>query len=163
VVLGLKTGEILKLAFFILLCQLAGGIGSYFTAPAIPTWYAALRKPFITPPDWVFAPVWITLYVLMGIAVFLVWRESRYGKPRQKALLLFGIQLVLNALWSFLFFGLRSPLAGLIGIVVLVAAIFFTLRLFLRISFPAGILLIPYLLWTGFAAGLNFSIYLLNC
>jgi tryptophan-rich sensory protein len=163
VILSLKAGEILKLIFFILLCQLAGGIGSYFTTPAIPAWYAGLKKPFMTPPDWLFAPIWITLYVLMGIAVFLVWRESGYGKPRQKSLFLFGIQLALNALWPFLFFGLRSPLAGLIGIVALTAAIFFTLRLFLRISYPAGILMIPYLLWAGYAAGLNFSIYLLNC
>jgi tryptophan-rich sensory protein len=163
VVLGLKTGEILKLAFFILLCQLAGGIGSYFTAPAIPAWYAALKKPFVTPPDWVFAPVWITLYVLIGIAAFLVWREDRHGKARQKAMVLFGTQLALNALWSLLFFGFRSPLAGLVGILVLTACVFLTLRLFIRISYPAGVLLIPYLLWTGFAAGLNFSIYLLNC
>jgi len=159
----LKAAEIPKLAFFIILCQLAGGIGSYFTAPAIPTWYAALKKPFVTPPDWVFAPVWIMLYVLMGIAAFLVWREDRQGKARQKAMVLFGTQLALNALWSFLFFGLRSPLAGLVGILVLTACVFLTLRLFIRISYPAGILLIPYLLWTGFAAGLNFSIYLLNC
>jgi len=163
VLYGLRAGEILKLVFFILLCQLAGGIGSYFTAPAIPTWYAALKKPVITPPDWVFAPVWITLYVLMGIAVFLIWRKKQYGKPRQKALFLFGIQLFLNALWSFLFFGLRSPLAGLIGIIALAISIFLTLRIFLRISYSAGILIVPYLLWVGYAAGLNFSIYLLNC
>jgi len=163
VLYGLRAGEILKLAFSILLCQLAGGIGSYFTAPAIPTWYAALKKPVITPPDWVFAPVWITLYLLMGIAVFLIWRKKQYGKPRQKALFLFGIQLFLNALWSFLFFGLRSPLAGLIGIIALAISIFLTLRIFLRISYSAGILIVPYLLWVGYAAGLNFSIYLLNC
>lgn len=159
----MKPAEIPKLAFFLILCQLAGGIGSYFTAPAIPVWYAGLKKPFITPPGWVFAPVWITLYALMGLAAFLVWREKSYGIGRRNALVLFGIQLVLNALWSFLFFGLRSPLAGLIGIVVLTVFIYLTLRLFLRISYPAGILMIPYLLWVGFAAGLNFSIYLLNC
>ena len=159
----MKAADIPKVVFFIVVCQLAGGIGSYFTVPAIPGWYAALKKPLLTPPDGVFAPVWITLYVLMGIAVFLIWRETRYGKPRQKALLLFGIQLVLNALWPFLFFGLRSPLAGLIGIVALAVGIFMTLRLFLRISYPAGILLVPYLLWVGYAAGLNFSIYILNC
>jgi tryptophan-rich sensory protein len=163
VIYGLKAAEIPKLVFFIVLCQLPGGIGSYFTAPAISGWYANLKKPFLTPPDWVFAPVWITLYVLMGIAAYLVWREHRYGKPRQKALLLFGIQLVLNALWSFLFFGLRSPLAGLLGIAALAVCILLTIRLFLRISFPAGLILVPYLLWTGYAAGLNFSIYLLNC
>jgi tryptophan-rich sensory protein len=160
---SLKAADIPKLVFFIAVCQLAGGIGSYFTRPAISTWYVTLEKPLLTPPDWVFAPVWITLYVLMGIAVFLIWRETRYGKPRQKALQLFGIQLVLNALWSFLFFGLRSPLAGLVGIIALAVCIFLTLRLFLRISYPAGILLIPYLLWVGYAAGLNFSIYILNC
>jgi translocator protein len=158
-----KAADIPKLVFFIVVCQLAGGIGSYFTVPAIPGWYATLKRPLLTPPDWVFGPVWITLYVLMGIAVFLIWRETRYGKPRRKALLLFGIQLVLNALWPFLFFGLRSPLAGLAGIVALAVGIFLTLRLFLRISYPAGILLIPYLLWVGYAAGLNFAIFILNC
>ncbi|RPJ43756.1 MAG: tryptophan-rich sensory protein, partial [Deltaproteobacteria bacterium] len=115
----MKAADIPKVVFFIVVCQLAGGIGSYFTVPAIPGWYANLKKPLLTPPDWVFAPVWVTLYVLMGIAVFLIWRETRYGKPRQKALLLFGTQLVLNALWSLLFFGLRSPLAGLVGIIIL--------------------------------------------
>ncbi|MBP1719250.1 MAG: benzodiazepine receptor TspO [Deltaproteobacteria bacterium] len=160
---SLKAADIPKLVFYIIVCQLAGGIGSYFTRPAIPTWYATLKKPLLTPPDWVFAPVWITLYVLMGISVFLVWRETRYGKPRQKALFLFWIQLGLNAFWSYLFFGLHSPLAGLVGIIALVVCIFLTLRIFLRISFPAGLLLIPYLLWVGYAAGLNFSIYILNC
>ena len=80
VILGLKSADIPKVVFFVILCQLAGGIGSYFTRPAIPTWYATLQKPLLTPPDWVFAPVWITLYALMGISVFLVWRERRYGK-----------------------------------------------------------------------------------
>lgn len=159
----MKTADIPRLAFFIVVCQLAGGIGSYFTTPAIPGWYAALKKPLITPPDWVFAPVWITLYVLMGVAAFLVWRENRLEKARRNALVLFGIQLSLNALWSFFFFGLRSPLTGLFGIVVLGIFVYLTLRAFLRISYPAGILMIPYLLWTGFAAGLNFSIYILNC
>ena len=159
----MKRADIPKLVFCIVICQLAGGIGSYFTRPAIPAWYATLKKPLLTPPDWVFAPVWITMYILMGIAAFLVWREGFDRNQTQKALLLFGIQLVLNALWSYLFFGLRSPLAGLVGIIVLAFFIFLAIRSFLRISFPAGILLIPYLLWVSYATGLNFSIYILNC
>jgi len=151
------------LIFCIVICQLVGGIGSYFTRPAIPTWYATLKKPLFTPPDWVFAPVWITLYVLMGIAAFLIWRERGIRSQKQRAFILFGIQLVLNALWSYLFFGLQSPLAGLIVIIALAAFIILTIRSFLRISFRAGILLIPYLLWVGYATGLNFSIYILNC
>jgi translocator protein len=158
----LKAADIPQLVFCIVICQLAGGLGSYFTRPAIPTWYATLKKPLLTPPDWIFAPVWITLYVLMGIAVFLVWQQPFTRSQKQKALIFFSVQLILNALWSYLFFGLRSPLAGLAGITALAILIVFTIRSFLRISFPAGILLVPYLLWVGYAAGLNFSICILN-
>lgn len=154
--------EIAKLVICIILCQLAGMIGSFFTRPAIPTWYASLKKPFFTPPDWVFAPVWIILYILMGIAAFLVWRKGWHQKQNRSALIFFGIQLILNALWSFMFFGLRSPLAGFIEISILSVAILLTIQSFLQISRIAGLLLIPYFLWVALASGLNLSIWVLN-
>jgi tryptophan-rich sensory protein len=147
-----------KLIVSIGICQVAGFIGYLFTQPAISTWYASLRKPFFTPPDWVFGPVWIILYILMGIAASLVWQKSSGQRNSRNALILFGAQLVLNALWPFLFFGLKSPLAGLIEIVVLGLAILLTIWRFLGVSRTAGILLIPYFLWVSFASGLNLSI-----
>jgi benzodiazapine receptor len=154
--------EIFKLAISIIICQLAGVIGSIFTRPAIATWYATLRKPSFAPPDWVFAPVWILLYTLMGIAAYLVWRKGLGMKQVRQAMILFGGQLILNALWSFLFFGLRSPLAGVIDITILSVVIIFTIQSFYKISKTAGTLLIPYFLWVAFASGLNFSIWVLN-
>jgi len=151
-----------KLIVSIVICQLVGFIGSILTRPAIPTWYASLIKPSFTPPNWVFGPVWIILYFLMGIAASLVWQKGLEQKQVWNALILFGVQLVLNALWSFVFFGLRSPLAGVIEIFILAVAIIFTIQSFFRISKAAGILLIPYFLWVAFASGLNLSIYVLN-
>jgi benzodiazapine receptor len=157
-----KKGEIPKLVISLGVCQLAGFIGSIFTRPSISTWYAELQKPRFTPPDWIFGPVWISLYILMGIAVFLVWRRGFHHQVLKRALAVFGVQLVLNALWSFLFFRLRSPLAGLIGVLVLGIAIILTVRSFLAVSRMAGLLLIPYFLWVSFATGLNLSIWWLN-
>lgn len=156
------TIEILKLVMSIVICQLAGVIGSVFTTPAIPTWYATLKKPSFTPPNWVFSPVWITLFVLMGIAMFIVWSKGLSDEGVKIALSIFGVQLILNVLWSVMFFGLRSPLAGLIDIAVLWIAILVTILYFLKVSNMAGILLIPYILWVSFAAVLNFSIWRLN-
>jgi len=155
--------NILKLIVSIIICQFAGLIGYLFTRPAFPTWYASLRKPFFTPPDWVFGPVWIILYILMGIAASLVWQNTLDPKQTRNALILFGVQLVLNAFWPFMFFGLKSPLAGLITISILAAAILLTIQRFLGVSRTAGILLIPYFLWVSFASGLNLSIWYLNC
>jgi tryptophan-rich sensory protein len=137
-------------------------IGSIFTKPAILSWYGPLKKPFFTPPDWVFAPVWIILYILMGVAAFLVWRKSINQKQSRSALILFGVQLILNVLWSVTFFGLRSPLGGLIEISILAVAILLTIQSFLQVSRVAGLLLIPYFLWVAFASGLNLSIWVLN-
>lgn len=157
----MKANDALKLIASLLLCQLAGFVGSLFTTPAIPTWYKTLNKPFFTPPNWIFSPVWISLFVLMGISLFLVWR--RQGHPRFKtALTFFSLQLVLNVLWSVAFFGLRSPLLGFIDIVLLWLAIFLTIQNFLKISKLAGGLLLPYLLWVSFATLLNFSLWVLN-
>jgi len=154
--------DILKLIVSILICQAAGLIGSFFTIPAIPTWYAMLKKPSFNPPNWVFGPVWTTLFVMMGVAVFLVWRKGLNTSQVKIALSIFGVQLILNTLWSLLFFGLRSPLAGLIEIWVLWIAITLTLVFFLKISLAAGLLLLPYLAWVSFAAILNLAIWRLN-
>jgi benzodiazapine receptor len=151
-----------KLIASIVVCQLAGVIGSIFTRSAIPAWYATLKKPSFTPPNWVFSPVWITLFVLMGIAAFLVWNKGLSDQRVKTALGIFVVQLILNVLWSAMFFGLRSPLAGLIEISVLWVAILLTILYFFRVSEAAGILLIPYILWVSFAAVLNFSIWKLN-
>ncbi len=153
---------VLKLLISLLVPQLAGLIGSIFTAPAIPTWYATLEKPSFTPPSWLFAPAWITLFVLMGVAAFLVWRRRLEERQVKIALGIFIVQLILNALWSVIFFGLESVLGGMILIVVLWLAILATMFAFFRISRAAGWLLLPYILWVSFAGVLNFSIWRLN-
>ena len=159
---GVKRVEIVKLVISLILCQLAGIMGSISTKPAIPSWYVPLKKPFFSPPAWVFAPVWIVLYILMGFAAFLIWRTGWQQRQTRSALILFGIQLILNALWPFTFFGLRSPLAGFIEISILSVAVLLTIQSFLRISRIAGLLLIPYFLWVALASGLNLSIWVLN-
>jgi tryptophan-rich sensory protein len=158
----MKTLNILRLLTSIAVCQLAGVIGSVFTSSAIPGWYAALRKPSFTPPGWVFGPVWISLYLLMGVSAFMIWSKGLSDSRVRVALSLFLGQLLLNTLWSVLFFGLRSPLAGFIEILILWIAITLTMISFWRISSPSGILLLPYLLWVSFAAVLNYSILILN-
>ena len=144
-----------------MLCQVAGFLGSLFTTPAIPTWYATLKKPFFNPPNWIFSPVWISLFILMGISLFLIWRNP--GHPKFKtALIFFFVQLILNIFWSVAFFGLRLPLLGLIDIILLWIAILLTIQNSLKVSKMAGLLLLPYLLWVSFAALLNFSLWFLN-
>ena len=154
--------EILKLVVSVSICQFAGFIGTVFTTPSIPTWYATLNKPFFTPPSWLFAPVWITLYALMGISAFLVWRKGLSDQHVRKASIVYAVQLILNVLWSGVFFGFRSILAGLIVIVILWIAILLTILSFYKISKTAGLLLIPYILWVSIAASLNFSVLILN-
>jgi len=146
----------------ILLCQAAGLIGSVFTTPAIPTWYASLKKPFFTPPSWIFAPVWVTLFTLMGISLYIVWKKGLGRRELRRGVSLFGVQLALNVLWSVVFFGMHSPLYGLIIIVLLWAVLLATVIAFYRISKPAGMLLIPYFLWGSFASVLNLAILILN-
>ncbi|MFB0559272.1 MAG: TspO/MBR family protein [Dehalococcoidales bacterium] len=157
-----KWRDILKLITSLVVCQCAGLIGSAFTVAAIQTWYATLEKPPFTPPNWLFAPAWFTLYLLMGIAAFIIWRKGLTQPGVKSALIIFAVQLVLNALWSVAFFGLESPLAGVIVIVALWIAILFTILWFHQLSTVAGILLLPYILWVSFAAVLNISILILN-
>jgi len=157
-----KPRDILKLVVSIIACLAAGAIGSIFTRQAIPTWYATLEKPAFNPPNWLFVPAWTLLYLLMGIAAFLVWRKGLENRQVRIALIVFLVQLILNALWSVVFFGLESPLYGLIVIVALWVAILFTVLKFYRVSLAASVLLWPYLLWVTFAAVLNSSIWLLN-
>jgi len=140
----------------------AGGIGSLATTRAIPTWYKGLAKPAFNPPEWLFGPAWTALYLLMVVAAWLVCKQG-FGAPGVKlALAVFLAQLILNVLWLVLFFGLRSPLAGLVDIVVLWLAILATIILFFRISLPAGVLLLPYIGWVSCAAVLNAVILRLN-
>ena len=157
-----KLRDIFKLLISIVACQCAGLIGSFFTTAAIPTWYATLEKPLFTPPNWLFAPAWVTLYLLMGISAFFVWRRGLDELQVRRALIVFLIQLILNALWSVVFFGLEAPLYGAIVIVALWIAILFTILKFFKLSITAGALLSPYILWVSFAAALNVSIWVLN-
>ena len=160
--LDMRVRDIWKLVVSIVACLAAGAIGSIFTRQAIPTWYATLEKPAFNPPNWLFAPVWTLLYIMMGVAAFLVWRKGLENKQVRIALIIFLVQLVLNTLWSVAFFGLQSPAYGLVVIELLWLAILFTAFSFYRISRVASVLLWPYLLWVTFAAVLNSSIWLLN-
>jgi tryptophan-rich sensory protein len=170
--MGLKSKlaiKILRLAASILIPQLAGAVGSVITIPSINRWYRTLRKPGFNPPSSVFAPVWTILYFLMGISLYLVLDKYRSEdtppavKTRaEKAIEVFGVQLGLNSIWSFLFFGLKSPLYGLVDIILLWISIVATIVLFAPISPVAAILLAPYIAWVSFAAVLNYSIFQLN-
>jgi benzodiazapine receptor len=157
-----KGIDIIKLLISIAVCQLAGFIGSLFTTPAIPNWYASLNKPSFTPPNWLFSPVWISLYFLMGISLFIVWHVGFKEQNVKIAIAIFAIQLILNSLWSVVFFGSKSPLGGFIVIIFLWIAILATIISFFKISKAAGILLTPYILWVSFAAVLNFFLFWLN-
>ncbi|WP_128477522.1 TspO/MBR family protein [Halorussus pelagicus] len=145
----------------VLVCELAGIVPSLLTADEVATWYPTLAKPAFTPPSWLFGPVWTTLYLLMGVALYLVWRSDD-GRPRTVALALFGAQLVLNAAWTMVFFGAQAIFGGLVVILVLLATILATIGAFARIDRRAAALLVPYLLWVGFATALNLQIWRLN-
>jgi len=154
--------DIIKLIASILVCEGAGGIGAIFTTPAIPTWYAGLKKPSFTPPNSAFGPVWITLYLLMGISVFLVWRVGLGQNGVTVAFSVFWVQLVLNILWSWVFFGLKSLYGGMVLILLLWIVILVTIILFFGVSAPAGGLLVPYIIWVSIATNLNVQIWKLN-
>jgi tryptophan-rich sensory protein len=153
--------QTIGLVVFLAICFAAAGLGGAATYPRIESWYAALAKPAWTPPGWLFGPVWTVLYAAMAVAAWLVWRKSGLGGARVP-LSLFGVQLALNVAWSWAFFGFRSPGLAFVDIVLLLAAILATLAAFWRKSPGAGLLLVPYLGWSGFAAALNFAIWRMN-
>ncbi|MEK7112834.1 MAG: TspO/MBR family protein [Patescibacteria group bacterium] len=152
--------KLTALGFYLFVPLLVGVLGSIFTSPAIPTWYASLNKPFFNPPSWLFAPVWTILYLMMGYAAYLVSQSK--SKLKATALKYFWLQLTANFFWSLIFFGLRHPTLAFLEIIILWVLIYKTKLEFLKISKLAGYLLIPYLLWVSFATLLNLSIVLLN-
>ncbi len=158
----MRTKNILALLGSILLCEAAGAIGSFFTMSAIPTWYATLVKPSFAPPNWLFGPVWTTLYALMGISLYLVWSAGWKRREVKIAVGVFLFHLALNASWSWMFFGLRSPVIGLMGISAIWIFIVVLYFLFRRIKPLAAYLLIPYFLWVSFASLVNFELWRLN-
>lgn len=154
--------DILKLAGSFLIVIIFAAIGSLATFSQIPTWYATLIRPEWAPPNWVFPVVWTTLYILMALALFLVWRKGLETKPAKVTVAVFLVQLAINALWSVVFFGLHSIVGGLGLIVMLWILILANIIVFYRISKWAGILLIPYIIWVTVASYLNYTVYILN-
>lgn len=146
----------------IIICQSAGIIGSVFTVKSITTWYDTLNKPVFNPPNWLFGPVWLMLYTMMGISLYLIWQKRKTNGAVRFSLWIFAVHLALNAMWTLIFFGAKLLLPAFMEIVLLWIMIIITIYLFGRISKPAGLLLVPYLLWVSFASILNFSIWLLN-
>jgi benzodiazapine receptor len=157
----MKSRDIIKLIISIGVSLLVGGVGGLVTTPAISTWYATLNKPWFTPPSWVFGPVWTTLYILMGLALFLVWRSPR-SRTRDIGIALFAAQLAVNLFWSFAFFGLENTLYGVFTIVPLWILIAATIYQFYKVSKGAAYLMVPYILWVSIATALNTAVYLLN-
>lgn len=154
--------EWFKLFFAVLLTLSAGAIGSFFTAPAISEWYVNLNMPALSPPNWLFGPVWTTLYILMGLATFLVWREGLEKRLVKVALVVYIIQLILNSLWSVIFFGAKLPGLALVEIGFLWLFIILNIYYFSKVSKFSAWLLVPYILWVSFAAYLNYQIWVLN-
>ncbi len=153
--------QICGLLGWLMLCFAAAGIGSYFTMSEIPTWYAGLNKPSWNPPNWVFGPVWTTLYLMMGTAMWIVWRSHSFPTIRFP-IAIFVTQLLLNSLWSIIFFTLHNPALAFCELLLLWIAIALTMKSFWPFSRLAAVLLIPYLCWVSFAGVLNFTIWQLN-
>ena len=155
--------KISKILVVVVTCLVVGYFSGMVTRSAIITWYPTLVKPSFNPPNWIFAPVWSMLYIMMGVAAGLVWNRIDFEKEIvKKALVFFAIQLALNALWSYLFFGLKNPMLAGVEVVLLWLMIFETYSKFVKINKIAGYLFIPYLLWVSFASVLNISIWWLN-
>ena len=153
----------LKIVICVAICLTVGYLSSIVTQSSIQTWYPTIEKPSFNPPNWVFAPVWTLLFILMGIAAGLIWDKISTDRELvKKGLLFFGVQLALNALWSYLFFGLNNILLASIEIVLLLLIIYETYLIFKKIDKKASYLLIPYMLWVGFASVLTTTIYFLN-
>lgn len=179
----MKKINIVKFLVSIIVCEGAGIIGSVFTMPSIKSWYAFLNKPVINPPNWIFGPVWTVLFILMGISLYLVWSKNFVAKPLKtkikawnpwsqklmsgswqkiNVVSIFAVQLVLNVLWSVIFFGWQQPGLAFFELLMLWFAILYTIINFWRISKPASYLLVPYILWVTFAGFLNYSLWMLN-
>lgn len=153
--------QILPAVLSILIAQSAGFIGSIFTAESVNSWYNTLNKPIWNPPSWVFGPIWIILYTLMGIAAYLVW-QNKEKQEIKIGLYLYSIQLGLNTLWSFIFFGMRDPKLALLEIIILFIFIVGTTIAFFKVNKKAGYLMLPYIAWVAFASLLNCAIFRLN-
>jgi translocator protein len=157
----LRQKNIIQLTGCLLFVFIAGAIGSYFTFPEINGWYSTLHKPFFNPPNWIFGPVWTTLYIFIAVSLYIIIKEKK-TKQRDSAIALFIIQLILNTAWSIIFFGFRFPLAAFIEIIVLWILILLTLVYFYRINQITIYFLSPYLAWVSFATILNGAIVILN-
>jgi tryptophan-rich sensory protein len=158
--------NIISLVLCVSICLAVGGLSGYATQSSITTWYLALNKPFFNPPNWIFGPVWTLLYIFMGISLGMIWNSEstnqEANKIRSKAIMIFSVQLLLNFLWSILFFGMKSPFFALIDIVLMLVAITLTIIIFRKINTKTTWLLAPYLAWVSFATLLNASILALN-
>ena len=149
----------MKLFISILIPLLVGGIATFFTISGVNGWYAMANKPSFNPPNWLFAPVWTALYIMMGIALFLVWKSEGDKTIQQTAFILFAVQLLLNFLWSFIFFYAKQPGWAFVDIIAMWIAILLTIIWFSKISTTASWLLVPYIFWVSFASLLNFYIW----
>ncbi|QLE00808.1 tryptophan-rich sensory protein [Galbibacter sp. BG1] len=154
--------KLTRILISVAVCLLVGFLSGYATQTSVGTWYATINKPSFNPPNWIFAPVWTVLYVMMGIAAGIVWARGFYHKWVQTALYHFGFQLIFNAMWSIVFFGFQKPFWALLIIITLLILILLTIKWFKVVNKVAAYLLIPYLLWVCFATVLNFSIWQLN-
>jgi translocator protein len=154
--------NILSLVGCILICLAAGFVGSLFTTPAISSWYAYLHKPAFNPPSWIFAPVWTLLYILMGVALFLVFRQIKNNKLAVFGSIIFVIHLLFNISWSIVFFGMKMLVLAFANIMILWLLIAYLAIIFWHLDKRASILLWPYWIWVSFASILNFSIIVLN-
>ena len=153
--------QAIGLVVAVVVCYCAALLGNLATMPQIPTWYAGIAKPPWTPPDWLFGPVWSLLYAMMAVAAWFIWRQSDW-KTAKSPLLWFAAQLILNSLWSILFFGMQKPAWSMVEVFFLWLAILMTIRAFWPVSRLAAGLLIPYLIWVSFASVLNVAIWQLN-
>ncbi|MDZ4788697.1 MAG: TspO/MBR family protein [Blastochloris sp.] len=153
--------SLLALGGFVFICFLAAAVGGWATSSSVGTWYLALNKPSWTPPSWLFGPMWTTLYLMMAVSAWLVW-QRRTEQPVRLALQVFLFQLIINACWSPIFFGMRRPDLGFFWIALLWVWIVITIVLFKKVSPLAALLLVPYLIWVSIAQALNFSIWRLN-
>lgn len=154
--------KIIKILIAVSICLLVGFLSSFATQSSVNDWYVALDKPSFNPPNWLFAPVWTVLYIMMGVAAGVVWGKGFHHIWVKTGLYHFGFQLLLNAMWSIVFFGLKEPFWGLVVILVLLIMIVLTIRWFKVVSKKAAWLMIPYLLWVSFATALNYKIWELN-